>query len=56
LGEGRVQAFGGQYFNGGKVRTFAHKPLVKIEARPTNQTDWDWQLNLPQATAATFYK
>lgn len=49
-----VQAFVGEYFNGGKVRKFGERPLTKIEARPTAGADWDWELNLPRASAATF--
>ena len=49
-----VQAFSGEYFNGGKVNKFTGRPLTKVEARPTADADWDWELNLPRATAATF--
>jgi hypothetical protein len=49
-----VQAFGGEYFNGGKMNKFAERPLDKIEVRATPGGDWDCQLNLPNATAATF--
>lgn len=49
-----VQAFGGRYFNGGKVNKFGERPLAKVEARPTTEADWDWELNLPRASAATF--
>jgi erythromycin esterase-like protein len=49
-----VEAFGGEYFNGGKVNKFAERPLTKVEARPTAEADWDWELNLPHASAATF--
>lgn len=49
-----VQAFSGEYFNGGKVNKFTGRPLTKVEARPTAEADWDWELNLPRATAATF--
>ena len=51
-----VQAFGGTYFNGGKVNKFGERSLAGTEARPTETSDWDWELNLPRATAATFYK
>jgi hypothetical protein len=51
-----VQAFGGEYFNGGKVNKVGERPLAHIEARPCEASDWDWELNLPHATAATFYK
>jgi len=49
-----VQAFGGEYFNGGKVNQFTPRPLEKVEARPTPNSDWDWELNIPRATVATF--
>lgn len=49
-----VQAFSGKYFNGGKVNKFNERPLAKVEARPTPDADWDWELNLPRATVATF--
>ena len=49
-----VQAFSGEYFNGGKVNKFGERPLAKVEARPTAGGDWDWELDLPRASAATF--
>jgi len=49
-----VQAFGGEYFNGGKVNKFSARPLDKVEMRQTTKGDWDWELNLPRATTATF--
>jgi hypothetical protein len=49
-----VQAFSGEYFNNGQVNKFSERPLAQIEARPTPNADWHWQLNLPRATAATF--
>lgn len=49
-----VQAFSGEYFNGGKVNKFSERPLDKVESRPTPDRDWNWELNLPRATVATF--
>jgi hypothetical protein len=49
-----VHAFSGEYFNGGKVNKFNERPLAKVEARSTAQGDWDWELNLPRASVATF--
>ena len=49
-----VQAFGGEYFNEGKVNKFNERPLANVEARRIEKGDWDWELNLPRATAATF--
>jgi hypothetical protein len=49
-----VEAFGGEYFNGGKVRKFGKRPIAAIEARATPDAVWDWELNLPTASAATF--
>jgi hypothetical protein len=49
-----VDAFGGEYFNGGKVRKFGERPLAKVEARRTAEADWDWALDLPRTRAATF--
>jgi hypothetical protein len=51
-----VQVFGGEYFNEGKVNKVGERPLAHIEARPCEASDWDWELNLPHATSATFYK
>jgi hypothetical protein len=48
-----VQAFGGEYFNGGKLNKFSDRPLEKVEIRKTAHADWDAELNLPSATAAT---
>jgi hypothetical protein len=48
-----VQAFGGEYFNGGKLNKFSDRPLEKVEIRQTANADWDVELNLPRATAAT---
>jgi hypothetical protein len=50
-----VQPFGGEYFNGGKVNKVGERPLAHIEARPC-EAWWDWELNLPHVTSATFYK
>jgi hypothetical protein len=50
-----VQAFSGEYFNGGKIRQFKNRPLADVEAGPILNGDWDWELNLPRATAATFF-
>ena len=49
-----VQAFGGEYFNGGKVNKFSERPLEKVEIHQTANADWDVELNLPRATATTF--
>jgi hypothetical protein len=49
-----VEAFGGEYFNGGKVQKFGERPLAKVEAQRTADADWDWELDLPRARAATF--
>jgi hypothetical protein len=51
-----VQAFGGEYFNGGKVNKFSDRPLEKVEIRQTADADWDAELNLPRATVATFLR
>jgi hypothetical protein len=51
-----LQAFGGEFYNGGKFNRFTARPLDNVEARPTPGTDWDWELNLPSATAATFLR
>lgn len=51
-----AQPFGGEYFNGGKVNKFAERPLDDVELRQTADADWDAELNLPAATAATFLK
>lgn len=49
-----VQPFSGEYFNGGKVQKVGERPLAGVEARPTPDSDWEWELNLPRVTAATF--
>jgi hypothetical protein len=51
-----VQAFDGDYFNGGKVQQFSKRPLAQVEMQRTPDADWDAELNLPTATAATFLK
>ncbi len=51
-----VQPFSGEYFNGGKVNRFTERPLDGVEFRRTVDADWDAELNLPQATVATFLK
>lgn len=49
-----LQACGGEYFNGGKVNQFTRRPLEEMEIRATPNSNWDWELNFPHATAATF--
>jgi hypothetical protein len=49
-----ISPYSGGYFNGGKVNTFAGRPLDEAEARPTPEGDWDLELGLPRATPATF--
>jgi erythromycin esterase-like protein len=49
-----VQAFSGEYFNSGKVNKFNERPLAKVEAHSIVGGDWDWELNLPRTSAATF--
>ncbi len=49
-----MQPFSGEYYNGGKVNKIGERPLEKVEMRFTPDTDWDAELNLPRATAATF--
>jgi len=49
-----VQSFSGEYFNGGKVNKFSERALAKVEMRQIANADWDCELNLPRATAATF--
>jgi erythromycin esterase-like protein len=48
------EAYGGEYFNGGKVSQFTSRPLDKVELRPTPNGQWDWVLRFPEATVATF--
>ncbi len=49
-----VRLFSGEFFNGGKVNKLGKRPLERVEMRLTPDADWDAELNLPQATAATF--
>jgi hypothetical protein len=49
-----VEAFGGEYFNGGKVNKFKKRPLDRMILRMTPDADWDAKLQLPVATSATF--
>ena len=51
-----VQAFGGEYFNGGKIQTFSKRPLEQAEMRRTPDAEWDAELNIPTATVATFLR
>jgi hypothetical protein len=51
-----VQAFGGEYFNGGKIQTFSKRPLEQTEMRRTQDAEWDAELNIPTATVATFLR
>jgi Family of unknown function (DUF6624) len=46
---------GGEAPSGGKVHTIrATRQLDEAEARPLADEAWDWELNLPRATPATF--
>jgi hypothetical protein len=46
---------GGPEPTGGKVHPIrSSKRLDEAEARPLNRAAWDWQLDLPRATPATF--
>ena len=49
-----IQAFGGEFFNGGKVQRFTPRPLEHVEFRLTPEGDLDAELNIPKATVATF--
>ena len=49
-----VRPFSGEFFNGGQVHKLGHRPLAQVEMRMTPDADWEAELNLPQATAATF--
>jgi hypothetical protein len=49
-----VVAHSGSFFNNGKVNSFHGKKTEKVEAQATPDSPFNWQLNQPRATAATF--
>ena len=46
----------GGYFNGGKVNKFNDQAIEHVEFKRLEEGDWDFQLDLPFATPATFLK
>jgi len=49
-----IRAHGGGFFNGGKVNPIHGPPLDEAELHSTPEGDWNLELDLPQATPATF--
>jgi hypothetical protein len=49
-----IQAFGGEYFNEGKVQSFSPRRMERVKFARTRKSDWDAELDLPTASAATF--
>ena len=49
-----VRAFSGEYFNSGKVNKIGARPIDSIALRHTPNADYGYELDLPQATVATF--
>jgi erythromycin esterase-like protein len=49
-----IQFHDGGFFNGGKVNALRGRPIDKAEMHLTPDSDWNWELNLPHATPATF--
>jgi hypothetical protein len=56
VGSVNVEAFGGEYFNGGKVNQFTPRPLERVRFQRTPDLEWDAELSLPTATVATFLR
>jgi hypothetical protein len=49
-----VVPYRGAYFNNGKVNQITPRPLDEAVLRATPDGDWDYELDLPLATPATF--
>jgi hypothetical protein len=46
----------GGYFNGGKVNQIKGQPIERVTFKRLQDGDWNFQLDLPVATPATFLK
>jgi hypothetical protein len=54
VGSVNIRFHSGGFFNGGKVNTIKEPPLDKAVLRPIPDGDWEFELDLPHATSATF--
>ncbi|AGA28453.1 hypothetical protein [Singulisphaera acidiphila] len=50
-----IEFYRGAFFNEGKVRTIQGRPLEHAVVRSADQTGWNLELSLPEATPATFH-
>ena len=54
IGSINIKCHSGGFFNGGKVNKFFGRHLDQAEVHPSIETGYDWELNLPHGTPATF--